>query len=159
DQADVDASSATTLDESASRLPNGFDSDSLSDFTALLATPGASNGACDLLAGDMVINEVVSDPLQDWDHDGAIDAFDGTPGVGVVDSNDEYIELANVSGVALDIRSCVIAIEDTSPTSFAFQGLDAAAAPYVRVFDDVGVQVGTADALDAVPAGGYVLLG
>lgn len=157
----VDANADGLLDESAARFPDGADTDvDADDIFPLRATPGADNGArCPLAVGDAVINEVISDAQQDWDHDGAAIAFDGTPGAGVVDSNDELIELANTSGAEADFVGCVLVMTDTSPAQIVLQALDAPADPYVRVFDATGMLVGTATALSTVPAGGYVLIG
>lgn len=157
----VDANADGLLDQSAARFPDGADTDvDADDIFPLRATPGRGNGArCPLAVGDAVINEVVSDAQQDWDHDGAGTAFDGTPGGGLVDSDDELIELANTSGAEADFVGCVLEMTDSSSERMVLQPLDAPADPYVRVFDAAGTLVGTATALSNVPIGGFVLIG
>jgi hypothetical protein len=156
----VNGNGAGLVDESASRFPNAADTgDDAVDIRLLGGTPGRSNGLCGLVAGDAVINEVNSDPQQDWDHDGLGTAFNGTVGIGTVGNDDEYVELKNTSGAELDLRGCILSLADTTPEEFVFQEVDAVTAPYVRVFDDTGTLVGNADKVGAVPDGGYVLVG
>jgi hypothetical protein len=161
DTIDISGNAASLLDESQSRFSDGLDTGVPEDFAPLAASLGGSNGTlCDVAVGELVINEAVADPLQDWDHDGGPGAFNGTDGGGVADNDDdEYIELKNKTAAELDVRGCIVAMTDTSATSIVLQALDAAAAPYVRVFDSTGVLTGTAPSLATVPAGGYVVIG
>jgi hypothetical protein len=128
-------------------------------FLGLLALPAAA------LADPFVINEVVNDPQSDWNHStgGTGEPFDGTPGPGAPNSDsDEYIELKNVSGQIQSLAGYTLLMDDvTTPASDLFD--PNAPDPnqhsqYYRVFDPNGVRV-MDDPLNAVPAGGYVVLG
>ncbi len=161
DSVTVSANANGLLDETASRFPDGADTDvDVDDITALRATPGANNGQpCALGVGDAVINEVITDPQQDWDHDGASTAFDGTAMAGTSDSNDELVELKNTSGAEASFEGCTVVLADTSSSQLVLQALDAVADPWISVFDDTGARIGGATSLGVVPAGGYVLIG
>jgi hypothetical protein len=153
DVALVEANASSLLDEAAARFSDGADSGSAGDFSSLAATLGESNGAlCALAPGDAVVNEAVGDPQRDWDHDGGPGAFDGTPGAGLVNERDEYVEIKNTAAGARNLSGCVLSMTDTSPESLVLQLGD----PRVHVFDAAGAPAG---GLAAVPAGGYVLVG
>jgi len=76
DEITVTGMTTGTSDEGFARVPDGFDTDQPSDFRRIAATKGVSNPD-----GPPIINEVVSHPATDWNHDG------------VVDSHDQWIEL------------------------------------------------------------------
>ncbi len=76
DEITVTGMTTGTSDEGFARVPNGFDTDEPSDFRRVAATKGADNPD-----GPPIINEVVSQPATDWNHDG------------VVDSHDQWIEI------------------------------------------------------------------
>ena len=61
-------------------------------------------------AGDVVINEVVTDPQTDWSSNG----FNGVPGSAAVGPADEFVELYIKVG-GLDLAGWTIALNDTSP--------------------------------------------
>lgn len=163
--ADLDA--AGTFDEAAARLGDGSDVDSPLDFAKTVATLGAANPTpCALPVGAVRINEVVADPVSNWDHsDGsgardtaAADAFfTALPG-GTVDSADEFVELKNTSLSAQDLRGCVLAMADATPAHFVLGSAAGDEEPWVRVFDQAGTALPDS-ALGAVPAGGYVVIG
>lgn len=54
---------------------------------------------------EVVINEVVTDPQRDWNDSegGNGTAYDPVPGTGLIDADDEWIELYNNDEVALDL--------------------------------------------------------
>jgi hypothetical protein len=62
--------------------------------------------------GALVINEVVTDPQQDW----SSSAFDGVPGVGPVTISDEYVELY-IKVAGLDLSGWMIELTDDNPAS------------------------------------------
>src|SRR5262249_20208066 len=62
--------------------------------------------------GDVVINEVVTDPQTDW----SSNDFSGVPGNGTVSSIDEYVELY-IKTAGLDLDGWTIALDDGSPSS------------------------------------------
>jgi hypothetical protein len=75
------------------------------------------------LAATVAINEVVTDPQQDWGDSSSGVAFDSQPGPGPVSAADEWIELVNLSGGAIDLTDgggWVINFNDTTPASFNF---------------------------------------
>ncbi|MEQ9425076.1 MAG: LamG-like jellyroll fold domain-containing protein [Cyclobacteriaceae bacterium] len=73
-------------DEAVARYPNATDTDTDdSDFIQTRATMGSTNSP----VGAVVINEIVTDPQQDW----STNQFNGTNGGETVDTDDEWIEL------------------------------------------------------------------
>jgi hypothetical protein len=95
-------------------------------------------------AGDVVINEVVTDPQTDWSSNG----FNGVPGNAAVGSGDEFVELfIKVSG--LDLAGWTIALNDTSPASGDLTPLGA-----FQVSRYVG-----GGSFHATAAGAYLVLG
>jgi hypothetical protein len=125
------------------------------------------------LATPFVVNEVLTDPKQDWnDTAGGGTAFDATPGNGTIGSTDEYIELKNVSGSPQSLEGWALEMIDGSDAFDCFDfGATVLPAPATcvtgtntvyRVFDSSGVEVtagAISDRLKAVPAGGYVVIG
>lgn len=98
-----DGNASSTLDEAVARRPDGVDTDDSSiDFVKQVATIGCSNGA---IPGQVVINEIVTDPQQDWSDTSGGDfiPFDSVPGVASPTTGDEWIELMNVFPVAVDV--------------------------------------------------------
>jgi hypothetical protein len=69
--------------------------------------------------GAVLINEVVTDPQQDWNDStgGNGIPFDTTPGNGTVSSSDEWIELLNVTECSLDLTGWSLVMSDTSPAT------------------------------------------
>jgi len=70
-------------------------------------------------SGAVVINEVVTDPQQDWNDSAGGNGvpFDAVPGDGVVSSTDEWIELLNVTECSLDLTGWSLVMIDTSPAT------------------------------------------
>jgi hypothetical protein len=69
--------------------------------------------------GRLTINEVVTDPQQDWDDSGGGNGqpFDATPGVGNEDeitADDEWIEIYNGTGSPIDITGYRLVMTDSS---------------------------------------------
>src|SRR5690606_127820 len=160
DSAAVNAGATSQVDETASRFPDGTDTDAPDDFWPVTATPGRSNGELCAVAA-AVINEVATDPQQDWNHtlSESGSPFDGTAGTGDVTEDDEYLEIKNTSGAAADFTNCALTMADNTPERLLLQPFDAAESPYVRVFDADGTPLGGATAIADVPAGGYILIG
>jgi hypothetical protein len=71
DEVTVTGMTTGPTDEAFARVPDGFDTDTPSDFRRIAGTKGASNPD-----GLPIINEVVSKPATDWNHDGAVDGHD-----------------------------------------------------------------------------------
>ena len=119
-------------------------------------------------ASPFVINEVVTDPQSDWGQSvgGSGNPFDGVPGDGTVTSSDEYIELLNISETAQSLQGYILEMTDTTPEieCFTFDTTDIACtqSDVYRVFQNDGTEIilgSLADRLQAVPPGGYVVLG
>jgi hypothetical protein len=117
-----------------------------------------------------VVNEIVTDPQQDWDQTagGTGSPFSGVPGSGTVSTADEYIELKNVSASTQSLEGYYLEMLDTTPSldCFAFGATPAPGScgqsAVYRVFDASGVEIGGGsiqDLLRNVPAAGYVILG
>ncbi len=163
------ANAGSVADEAYSRFPDG-DPDPNAAFVLRSATLGRSNGSyCQIATGEAVINEVVGDPMSNWDRSddagvipGGETPFNGTAAAtGKISEPDEYVELKNVSVGSLDFTGCVLDMLDSASgsESFLMTGTDAPADPWIRVFDSAGTLLGTAPKLASVPAGGYVLVG
>ncbi|MEQ9006707.1 MAG: hypothetical protein RLP12_02410, partial [Ekhidna sp.] len=99
-----DGNSSNVDDESVCRIPNGQDTDvEADDFVKTRATLGANNSP----QGTVLINEVVTDPVQDWSASGFTDAEPG----GTAGTNDEWIELLILSS-GLNLIKWQISVED-----------------------------------------------
>ena len=61
--------------------------------------------------GDIVLNEIVTDPQSDW----SSRDFDGISGTGAVTSTDEFIELFNTTDTEIDLSGWTIEMNDTTP--------------------------------------------
>ena len=94
--------------------------------------------------GDVVINEVVTDPQTDW----SSNDFSGVPGGGAVSAADEFVELY-FKTAGLDLTGWTIALNDGSPSSG-----DLTSAGAFQVARYVG-----AGSAQATAAGAYLLLG
>lgn len=91
-------------DESVCRIPNGVDTDvEANDFVQTRATLGANNSP----QGVVLINEIVTDPQQDWSLGGFTDAAPGGAG----GTNDEWIELY-IGTTGLNLIKWDIAVVD-----------------------------------------------
>jgi len=82
-------------------------------FGLLLALPATPATA------QVVINEVVADPVHDWDNDDPMFGvpFDFRPGWGVVSEDDEWIELLNNSPTDISLVGWELIFEDTSTST------------------------------------------
>jgi hypothetical protein len=69
--------------------------------------------------GSVLINEVVTDPQQDWNDSAGGNGvpFDAIPGNGTVSSTDEWVELLNTRGTTLNLTGWRLAMMDTSPAT------------------------------------------
>lgn len=132
-----------------------FGSIALATTTAVTASP-------------FVINEVVTDPQSDWSQSvgGSGNPFDGVPGDGTVTASDEYVELLNLSAIPQSLQGYILEMTDTTPEleCFTFDTTDAACtqSDVYRVFQSNGTEIiagSLADRLQAVPPGGYVVMG
>jgi hypothetical protein len=94
--------------------------------------------------GDVVINEVVTDPQTDW----GSQAFSGVPGGGGVSEADEFVELY-IKTASLDLTGWTIALNDGSPSSGDLTSTGA-----FQVARYVG-----AGSFQATAAGAYLVLG
>jgi len=103
-------------------------------FALLLWAPAAS--------AQVVINEVVTYPWQDWD-DGS---FNPTPGTGVVNDNDEWIELSNRGTTAVSLSGWMLGMIDATPNT---QTLDT----FINQYYSAG------SSLLALQPGGYAVFG
>ncbi len=95
-------------------------------------------------AGDVVINEVVTDPRTDWSSNG----FSGVPGGGPVSETDEFVELYSKAG-GLDLAGWTIELNDGSPSS---GDLTSTGAFQVSRYVGMG-------GFNATAAGAYLVLG
>ena len=74
------------------------------------------------VSAQVVINELVTDPRQDWNDSEGGDgtAFNIFPGSGTVNLDDQWIELLNVSAQTIDFTSWSLEMIDTAPATEAF---------------------------------------
>jgi predicted extracellular nuclease len=100
------------------RFPNGSDTDQNNvDFSLRCSTPGADNEADDTncpdpLAGPpVVINEFLADPATDLSGDANNDGTRDS-------SDDEFVEIVNISGAALDLSGWTLADGFTARHTF-----------------------------------------
>jgi len=63
------------------------------------------------------IDEIVTDPQSDWSDNSGVQ-FDSTPGNGVIDTGDEYIEIRNLSNFSVSVRDMVLRMSDSSPEDY-----------------------------------------
>ena len=99
-----------------------------------------------LLYAQMLINEVVTDPQVDWN----TNSFDGTNGLGIVDTNDEWVELY-VTSNGLDLTGWTIDLNDGTNES----GVIAAGGAFV-IMNYISATGGMFTDTDA---GDYIVLG
>lgn len=128
-------------DESVCRIPNGQDTDvEADDFVQTRATIGANNSP----QGIVLINEVVTQPQQDWSASGFTDAEPG----GTAGTNDEWIELY-IGSSGLNLIKWIISVQDGSD----FSG-DLTSSGAFSVVNYVG-----SGSFDNTVAGDYLILG
>ncbi len=95
-------------DEAVARYPNATDTDTDDvDFIQTRPTLGSTNSP----TGTVVINEVVTDPQQQWDTNG----FDGTIGDdgSAISGSDEWIELF-IADDSINLTGWTLTIEDSN---------------------------------------------
>ena len=63
------------------------------------------------------IDEIVTDPKSDWS-DNSGTPFDSTPGNGVIDTGDEYIEIRNTNNFPVSVRDMVLRMSDSTPEDY-----------------------------------------
>lgn len=92
-------------DESVCRIPNGQDTGvDADDFVKTRATLGVTNSP----TGNVLINEVVTNPRTDW----STNDFDGTDGGGTISIVDEWIELY-IGTAGLNLTKWTLDISDS----------------------------------------------
>lgn len=130
-------------DESVCRIPNGTDTNiDAADFVLTQATLGADNSPL----GTVLINEVVTDPQQDWSTNG----FDGTDGGGTINSDDDWVELF-IGSTGLNLTKWTIELNDGTDVSGTL-----AAGGAFQVIDYISQTGGSFTDTDA---GDYLVLG
>ena len=103
---DGNATNNQLFDEAVARYTNATNTgDPSVDFIKTYATPGATNS----LTGIVVINEVVTDPEQDW----STNDFDGTVSGGTISDVDEWVELY-IGSSGVNLTNWTMSIEDGS---------------------------------------------
>ncbi len=128
-------------DEAVCRIPNGSDTDvEADDFAKTRATLGANNSP----QGTVLINEVVTNPQQDWSNGGFTNAAPG----GTAGTNDEWIELY-VGTTGLNLTKWIISVEDGTD----FSG-DLTSSGAFSVVNYVG-----SGSFSSTVAGDYLILG
>jgi len=87
---------------------------------ASLVVIGISSSAT--LAQTVVINEVITDPQQDWSDSSGGNGipFDDVPGSGTISSSDEWIEIHNTSTAAIDLTGWTVEFIDSTPGLLEF---------------------------------------
>lgn len=115
------AASTSASDEAVARLEDT--NVNSNDFAIASATIGAANKDATTCTG-VVINELVASPQQDWG--GGAEPFDAAPGSDPPDDGDQWIELYNCDGEAVDLSDWVVQIVDASPTTFQLSTVDEA---------------------------------
>ncbi len=103
-------------DEAIFRYPDGADTDNdVADFFRGPPSIMETNFAPQTVAaGEVVINEVVTDPQADWNDSTGGDgqAFNADPGYGTINSDDQWIELYNASTSELDLSGWSLLMVD-----------------------------------------------
>ena len=135
--------STDITDESVSKIPGETDTnDDVNDFVLTRATLGSPNSP----TGIVKINEVVTNPQQDWNDDG----FNGIPGMDAPGNNDEWIELY-IETAGLNLTKWTMSMTDGSDVEGTLETSGDG------VFNAVNY-VGTGSFFDT-DAGDYLVLG
>ncbi|MFQ5859847.1 MAG: lamin tail domain-containing protein, partial [Anaerolineae bacterium] len=131
----TDGNATGPEDEVIARMPDGVDTDDdVADFVQQPASIGYSNDAAPPTVtptptttptstptpapeGAVLINEVVTDPQQDWNDSAGGDGipFNAVPGSGGVTSTDEWVELLNTTRHSIDLTGWSLVMNDTTP--------------------------------------------
>lgn len=102
-----------------------------------------------IVSSQVVINEVVTDPEFDWSDSvgGNGVQFDHVPGIASPNLSDEWLELKNTSGTAVDVTGWTVTMADSSPDTEVLGGGTA-----VLVFSSGG-------SVAAFQSGEYLVIG
>jgi hypothetical protein len=162
--------------ESVSRCPNGIDSDvyenlgegdaDKENFSKHSGTPGIGNQCGNNpVYGSIIINEVVTEPVQDWSDTagGRGVPFDDKPGNGMAGIDDEYVELyINQEGLDLTFGYTIVVKNDMvqDPTGgIDFQGSLNADDIKDRAFSKMYYSSANGGSLSYTMIGDYLVLG
>lgn len=143
------------------------------DTELTIEVDGGDDGVCDLVgnalvgdevavfrtepmpvtSGSMQLTELCIDPLQDWSGSDGVGTFVGEPGDGAVNSDDEWIELANIGASVVDVRTYRVEIYNGFGITVRARSetLMSSTVSTIRVF-------GTGE-LDALVPGDHVVVG
>lgn len=111
--------STDIIDEAVVRMANAVDTDTDDqDFIKTISSIGKTNSP----TGEVLINEIVTDPVTDWSSNN----FTGIAGGGVVSERDEWIELY-IGTSGLNLTAWMIELNDITPvTGDLTNGVDGA---------------------------------
>ena len=108
---------------------------------------GDGQNVCIVGATRVLISEVVTAPVSDWSHSDSNGApFNGTPGTGLVSTDDEFIEIYNAGDCPVDLSNWTLAINDDDPS----EGLLGVIGTFVP---------GAGSTLGALQPGSYAVIG
>jgi hypothetical protein len=143
---------ALWIAEAVARIPDGADTGTdTTDFMSAPASPGQENPSPPhYAAGSVLINEAVTWPKRDWSDtagEGVGVSFDVHPGAGVPDLGDQWIELYNVSGSAVNLAGWTVTMTDSNPET---QSIGGGRSVY---------RLSSGGSLAAFAAGGYLVVG
>lgn len=99
-------------DQSVTRISNtGVN---LDDFVRAAPTPESATVAP---CTGVVISEIITDPLEDWNDSTAavVVPYDATPGTGTVDTADQWLELHNCGPAEVDLAGYTVQLTDSTP--------------------------------------------
>jgi hypothetical protein len=104
---------AAAVDTITLTYSDGVRTDGATNFDV---TASATSVAADPCTTGIKINEIVTAPQTDWNDTVGGDGtpFNDTPGTGLIDRNDEWLELVNTSGVTCDLTGMLLHMLDGS---------------------------------------------
>jgi hypothetical protein len=142
-----DGNASSVADETIARVPDVNDTDNdVVNFEKRSATIGSPNSPPPAL----IINEIVTDPKQDWNDSSGGDGipFSEIVGAGSVSASDQWIELYNASPHVVNLSGWTLELMDMTPSVV---DLEAPGASIVR-FSDGSTAL-------ALQPGGFVVIG